>query len=325
MTYTNNQADQLSSEILNNLTDGLDFSLPNIDWDDDKYQIPDSIWKGLKDDLPTITIEELTSRQPRGTGVFDAIMESIANHLKEEYKANRITGAEYTKAYVAMAQASLSNAVQFLLNKDKAKWDALAAQMQALLSAVNFNTAKAQYEVAKSQALLNKAQYANTVIQLAGADAQYAQINKNIEQITHQIQLIDEQIESERAQTLDTRTDGELVEGSVGKQKDLIDKNIEQITHQIQLIDEQMESARAQTLDTRTDEQAVVGSIGKQKELYDQQITAYKRDAELNAAKVFSDAWITQKTIDEGLTAPEMLQNDTVNEVLQTIKTNNKI
>ena len=279
MSYTNNQADQLSSEILNNLTNGLDFSLPDIDWDDDKYQIPDSIWEGLKDDLPTITTEELTSRQPRGTGVFDAIMESISNHLKEEYKANRITGAEYTKAYVAMAQAALSNAVQFLLNKDKARWDALAAQMQALLSAVNFNTAKVQYEIARSQALLNKAQYANAVIQLAGADAQFAQINKNIEQITHQIDLIDEQ----------------------------------------------MESARAQTLDTRTDNQPVVGSIGKQKELYDQQITAYKRDAELNAAKVFSDAWITQKTIDEGLTAPDMLQNETVNEVLQSIKTNNNI
>ena len=279
MSYTNNQADQLSSEILNNLTNGLDFSLPDIDWDDDKYQIPDSIWEGLKDDLPTITTEELTSRQPRGTGIFDAIMESISNHLKEEYKANRITGAEYTKAYVAMAQAALSNAVQFLLNKDKARWDALAAQMQALLSAVNFNTAKAQYEIARSQALLNKAQYANAVIQLAGADAQFAQINKNIEQITHQIDLIDEQ----------------------------------------------MESARAQTLDTRTDNQPVVGSIGKQKELYDQQITAYKRDAELNAAKVFSDAWITQKTIDEGLTAPDMLQNETVNEVLQSIKTNNNI
>lgn len=279
MSYTNNQADQLSSEILNNLTNGLDFSLPDINWDDDKYQIPDSIWEGLKDDLPTITTEELTSRQPRGTGVFDAIMESISNHLKEEYKANRITGAEYTKAYVAMAQAALSNAVQFLLNKDKARWDALAAQMQALLSAVNFNTAKAQYEIARSQALLNKAQYANAVIQLAGADAQFAQINKNIEQITHQIDLIDEQ----------------------------------------------MESARAQTLDTRTDNQSVVGSIGKQKELYDQQITAYKRDAELNAAKVFSDAWITQKTIDEGLTAPDMLQNETVNEVLQSIKTNNNI
>ena len=279
MSYTNNQADQLSSEILNNLTNGLDFSLPDINWDDDKYQIPDSIWEGLKEDLPTVTVEELTSRQPRGAGVFDAIMESIANHLKEEYKANRITGAEYTKAYVAMAQASLSNAVQFLLNKDKARWDALAAQMQALLSAVNFNTAKAQYEIARSQALLNKAQYANTVIQLAGADAQFAQINKNIEQITHQIVLVDEQ----------------------------------------------MESARAQTLDTRTDKQAVVGSIGKQKELYDQQITAYKRDAELNAAKVFSDAWITQKTIDEGLTAPDMLQNETVNEVLKSIKTNNNI
>lgn len=279
MAYTNNEADQLSLEILENVTKGLDFSLPDIDWDDDKYQIPDSIWDSLNSDVPIITIDELTSRQPRGSGVFDAIMEAISNHIKEEYKANRITGAEYTKAYVALTQAALSNAVQFLLNKDKARWDALAAQVQALLSTINYNTAKAQYEVAKSQALLNKAQYANAVVQLAGSDAQYAQINKNIEQITHQIVLIDEQMESARAQTLETRTDGSTIEGSVGKQKDL----------------------------------------------YDQQIESYKRDAELNAAKVFSDAWITQKTIDEGLTAPTMLQNDTVNEVLQTLKSNNKI
>lgn len=69
----------------------------------------------------------------------------------------------------------------------------------------------------------------------------------------------------------------------------------------------------------------MVGSIGKQKALYDQQITSYQRDAEVKAAKIFSDAWITQKTIDEGLTAPSALQNASLDRILTVIKTNNKL
>ena len=265
MSYTNNQADQLSSEILNNLTDGLDFSLPNINWDDDKYQIPDSIWEGLKDDLPTITIEELTSRQPRGNGVFDAIMESIANHLKEEYKANRITGAEYTKAYSALTQACMTNAVTFLLGKDKAQWDAITAQIGAITSNVQLQLAKIALLKAQIDALTAKAQYASTVMNLAIQDTQYATSK--------------EQYESTRAQTMETRSDGSTIEGSIGKQKDL----------------------------------------------YDQQIDSYKKDAQLKAAKVWSDTWTAQKSLDEGLTAPNILNNDTVNMVLTTIKNSNNL
>ena len=84
-----------------------------------------------------------------------------------------------------------------------------------------------------------------------------------------------------------------------------------------------MESARAQTLDTRTDGLAVSGSVGKQKALYSQQITSYQRDAEVKAAKLFTDAWITQKTIDEGLTAPSNFANDSVNTILGVLKANN--
>ncbi|MBQ5153795.1 hypothetical protein EGM85_11085, partial [Macrococcus caseolyticus] len=63
----------------------------------------------------------------------------------------------------------------------------------------------------------------------------------------------------------------------------------------------------------------------KQKELYTQQITSYQRDAEVKAAKLFTDAWITQKTIDEGLTPPNGFTNASVDDVLSTVKRNNSL
>lgn len=88
-------------------------------------------------------------------------------------------------------------------------------------------------------------------------------------------------------------------------------------------LSEQGEASRAQTMDTRSDGVTVVGLMGKQKELYDQQITSYQRDAEVKAGKLWIDAWITMKTIDEGLLPPDQFTNTEINEVLATLKTNN--
>ena len=88
-------------------------------------------------------------------------------------------------------------------------------------------------------------------------------------------------------------------------------------------LSEQGEAQRAQTMDTRSDGSTVVGLLGKQKALYDQQITSYKRDAEVKAGKLWIDAWITMKTIDEGLLPPDQFTNTEINEVLATLKTNN--
>ena len=92
---------------------------------------------------------------------------------------------------------------------------------------------------------------------------------------------------------------------------------------QLSMAKEQVETQRSQTLDTRTDGTVVKGSIGKQKELHAQQITSYQRDAEVKVAKLFVDAWITQKTIDEGLLAPAGFINASLDSVLTKLKTNN--
>lgn len=182
-------------------------------------------------EIPKITNEDLTQKTVDGTGTFDIIMSTVKVHLKEEYTSGRITGQEYTKAYIQIVTAALSGGIQFLLGRDQAYWQAILAQQQAK----------------------------NALIQE---------------------DLIREQMETARAQTLDTRSDGVTT---------------------------------------------VVGAIGKQKALYNQQITSYQRDAEVKAAKLFTDAWITQKTLDEGLTAPLNFQNASIDAILADIKTANNI
>lgn len=90
---------------------------------------------------------------------------------------------------------------------------------------------------------------------------------------------------------------------------------------QRELVQEQVEAKHAETADMRTDGRAQVrGMIGKQKELYDQQIDSYQKDAAYKVGKLYSDGWITQKTLDEGLTAPDSYTNVTVDSVLSDLR-----
>lgn len=85
---------------------------------------------------------------------------------------------------------------------------------------------------------------------------------------------------------------------------------------------EQTESHRAKTLDTRTDGTTVAGAMGIQKLLYEQQIESYVHSDEFKYGKMLIDTWITQKTMDEGLTPPTSIQDAQINTVLGKIKTN---
>lgn len=267
-----------ANRLLEELTKGDDFTLPDIDMSGPEWDIPGGDDSPIFGAIDKISNESLTTREVGGSGTFDALMESAHNHLKAEFKANRITGGEYTKAYIAMMESCMSNAVQFLLGRDQAYWAAAMAQIQAVTARVQLATTKAQFVLAKIQALSAKSEYALTKMKIATESETYCAALFNASQmLPQQLKLITEQTEAQRAQTLDTRTDGAVVKGSVGKQK----------------------------------------------ELYSQQITSYQRDAEVKASKLFTDAWITQKTIDEGLNPPNGFTNASIDTILTKLKSNN--
>ena len=286
-------ADTTANTLLTSLLAGKSFNLPDVDLSDGKFQIPDDD-NSLYENVEKLKNEDLTTRVVDGSGVFDALMSGLSAHLKREYEQNRITGEQYTKAYTASLGGALQTATSFLLGRDQAYWQAVLAQMQARTTEIQVVTARVQLEVAKAQlatariqALNAEAEFGLTKMKIATEDQQYCLLKMQTEQ-------------------------GEYTLNEI-------------MPTQKTLLEEQVEVQRAQTLDTRTNGTVIRGSVGKQKDLYTQQITSYQRDAEVKAAKLFTDAWITQKTIDEGLLAPGAFRNESINVILRNIKANNDI
>lgn len=274
-----------ANALIASLTAGEDFTIPSVDLSDGKYTFPGGTDSALFKPVAPITLEQLTERIVDGKGAFDSLMTAMGSHLKFEFEKGRITGAEYTKAYVALTESAMSNAVSFLINRDQSFWQAQSAQVQAITALVQLETAKVQLAAVQLEALNQRANFALTKLKLAGESVAYCTAQFNLENmLPAQLTLLERQ----RA-----------------------------------MVVEQTEVQRAQTLDYRTDGAEVTGIMGTQKKLYLQQITSYQRDAETKAAKMFSDAWITQKTIDEGLLAPTQFQNAAVNDVLSVIRANN--
>ncbi len=167
------------------------------------------------------------------------------------------------------------------------------------------------------------------------------QLPAQVSLVQQQTTLTSEQSESERANTMDTRSDGlTTVSGVVSLQKrnltsdaDIKDYTLtNQLPAQVSLVQKQViltveqgEAERAKTLNVRSDGGTVVGSVGKQKDLYTQQIDSFVKDAQHKAAKMYLDGYITQKTLDEGLPVPNELTQTEINSVLAGVRSNNSL
>lgn len=174
-----------------------DFTLPDIDLTLPQYQLPDQTGNFLYNNVTKISNADLTSQQVGGTGTFDVIMKANRAHLKEEYDAGRITGDQYAKVYVELTTAALSSAVQFLLGKDQAYWSAVTSQLsaraqevQAVIAAVQLQTAKTQLALAFIEKFKAQADYALTKMNIAIADANYCQAIAQTEQVKYQTETL---------------------------------------------------------------------------------------------------------------------------------------
>lgn len=364
-----------ANQLILDLTSDVNFDLPTVDLNGPQFQIPWDADSEAYKNIKPISTADLTTRQVGGDGVFDALMESFSNHLKAEYDKGRITGAEYTKAYIALSEAALGNATQFLLNREQSFWAAQMAQAQAISAKVALEQAKVDLVRVQIQARTQRADYAQAKLRLAVEDVNHCAAKFNLEQIlpaqkeqmdaqtevtvaqkadviaatalktdelltqTKQRDLITAQTANQTAETAaQTYTTSNilpsqksLLEAQVigqTKQNDTAQYNLSQtlpaqlqvLQQQKDLVKEQMEAQRSQTLDTRSDNQPVKGSVGKQKDLHTQQIESYKGDMLIKGAKIYSDSWTVQKTIDEGLPPPGSFTSTMIDGVMTSMK-----
>lgn len=268
--------------LLESVTQGLDFSVPNVDFNDAAFEIPEGLAEALKNVPDKLTIEMLTERKVDGAGCFDAIMKAMRVHLAEEYEAGRITGAEYTKAYIATMQVSLQQAVAYLLGKDQAFYQALDTQAKALASNIDAYAAKVRLAIAQAQAHLVKAQYAGEVLKLGTID-------KQTDQIMAQTDLTDAQTETQKQQKL--------------------------------LLVEQTEQAHSQVSDTRLDGTTPVeGYVGNQNSLLKQQVQSFKNDHIVKGAKIFADSFATQLSMSTATVDGTGLDAAGINKAVSTLQ-----
>lgn len=414
-----NGAEIVASELMVALLTGEDVSIPTIDFSGSEYTIPGDINSDAYDVLVRLSDSDLTTGAINGTGAFDKLMVGVAAQLQGEYNAGRITGVEYTKAYIALTGSALSSSLQYLLSRDAAYWQAVQAQAASVTARVQLATAKIQNAAAQLEAMNVRANYALTKLKLASMDIEYAtskynldnilpaqnvlladQHNQNIQQISNLVteqdnmikqgtlvdsqklgqdgqnatsaynleNLLPAQLATANAQKLSidkansisdynlatvlpsqvamtnaqkigqdkqTETADYTLINLLPKQVDLLDEQIagavkdtetktytldELMPVQKLSLQEQAEAQRGQTMNTRSDGTTpIAGSIGKQNELYSQQVVSYQKDSQLKAAKVFSDVWITCRSIDEGFPLPVQFDTSATQAAMQAI------
>lgn len=356
-TDTSTEAGALAGTLFIELLAGTDFTIPNVDLSSPDFEIPD-----LEEVIVTpLTEADLTSRNVDGTGLFDGLMEAMRGHLQIEFEKGRLTGAQYAEAYISMTSTAMGAAVQYLLSKDQARWQAALIQRQAQIagigvvkSRVELEEVKVRLGIAQVDALTQQTNYALTKLKLATEDAQWANLKAQLDQTEYTTtsllpaQLADlnmgvavktaqrDQVLYETSSILPKQADKLVTEEAVlsyqlsalypaqvaGHTADTAGKEYNNqfiLPAQLESVREQTEGHRAKTLDTRTDGTTVSGTVGKQKDLYDQQIISYQRDAETKVVRMMVDSWITQKTMDEGLTAPSALNNTGINGAFTTL------
>lgn len=259
-------SEQLANPMFEALVGTVNSTLPDVDIWDPSFDVPWGPGNPVFDPVQKVTVAELVQ-------CVEALQANFKDLLEEQTEKQRITNADYAKTLLGLSQVAMQGAVQFMLGKDQAYWMAVRTQAEAI-------GAKIQNEKARMEIMLLRAQFAKTKEELAAIDSQFgvselqrtevlpAQID-----LTHEQRLmVHEQMEAQRAQTVDTRSDGE---------------------------------SRLSTVENPdgSTETRLQGLLGVQNFLYRQQIISYRHDGQMKAGKIFSDLWMTMKTVD-GLTQP---------------------
>ena len=173
-------------------------------------------------DVAPLTIDDITSGSVTGTGIFDKLMATVAAQLQSEFQADRITKSDYGQVYVSALNATLAQAIQFLLTKDQAAIQAatLAAQYEKIA------LEKAQLQLQNEKLALDKLQTEQQTLLIA---SQILSDEKQRDLITNQITLINSQTQTDQAQRnlINQKTITEAAQtqdgyaGIVGQQKAL--------------------------------------------------------------------------------------------------------
>ena len=250
-----------------------------------------------------LTVRSLTGGEKEGSGVFDELMRTIKSHVHQELEEGRITEKAYSEVYLGALQFALNSATNYALAYEKAnkelavldeqikqnqKQNELLELQKEQLSIANA-TAKYNLDVMLPAQLLQlKKQTELVVEQVNQATAQTAQITAQIALTKKQQDLVDEQIRD--AKDKHTNPTGGLNKAQYDK-----------LMAEKAIADQKLITEKAQTSNS-INGTAVGGLIGQEMTLKKNQGDSFLRNAEIQVAKLYSDAFsVMYSTEAEGM------------------------
>lgn len=312
MASTIPQVGQNANDLYNELLGDLDVTadLPELEIDTD-FQAPEETDNPAYAEIPELSLDQLVG----ATGVFNSLMRAMSAHLHKEHEKGRLTGRDYAEAYAASTTAVMSQAVQFLLSKDRAYWESLNAQANlriaqaaAVKARADIQLARVQLQTAQylnvktkldavtagNQYVLSKMSLVNSYNEIQRGEAEIIRINKDIELTDANILLTGHKVDTERAQTQDTLASGQPIRGLIAMEKMLAEARAETAK-------EELDTARAQTKDTLLDGVTpIAGLIALQKERTQAEVIHLERQGELAQEQVDAARAQTKDTIKAG-------------------------
>lgn len=167
-----------------------------------------------------IDITQLTTGELDGTGVFDILMKTSREHLIREHSAGRITGQDFTNAYISMMQAVMAQATQYALMKDKTAYDiSLVSAQTNLVKQQEDNAIKEGLNIEANTALVE----ARTLTESSNKellDAQVITEGFQQEDIKQSTLLRASQTAQVEAETLNIPKQGLSIEAQIEKLKE---------------------------------------------------------------------------------------------------------
>lgn len=318
------ESDQLYKALLGDQCFCLtDVCPPKIDFAD--WEIPSGLGEDALAEIKPLSVDKLTNQEK--TGVFDVISQSIKDLLLTEFDKGRITGAAYAETFVRLIEASLANATQFLLQRDVSYWQSRKGFYDAWAVKAQVELTKHNIALTQVQHLNQQTEFATGKMRMMVAKEQYvtAVVQRDLV-VPKQLEAQDSQIAGQKAQTalVTEQLNTQVVQTALSEYQ-LSDVVPAQVAGQ------EAQTAHTQAQTQMTDAQRTL-ALPKQIQvqdgqiaLYKQQVISYQRDAELKAAKVFTDTWTALSTVNGADDIPAQYNLSNLNQILTILRAKNDL
>lgn len=154
--------------------------------------------------MTAITIEQLSTANLDGAGVFDVLMRAMKQHLEGEFSKNRIKGPEYATVYLGSLESVMRTSLEFVMQNQKASLEAQLLEKQILLVTQQGLNAVTENSVLVATECKLRAEYDLLILQKTRTTAETA--------------LLTQKIATEKAQTTALGVDEDSI---LGRQKAL--------------------------------------------------------------------------------------------------------